>query len=210
MSGSDLKMDAVLELARRYHYHAQHAHQVECLSGTLFMELQGLHRLGAEDRKLLEYAAVLHDIGYFVTSRGHHKHALQMIMLEPLAPFTRQEKGIIANIARYHRKAAPNIEHTGYAILGVEERMKVNLLASILRLADALDRSHQSLVTELSCEIRYDHIVIHVVAEGDMTAESLALAKKSSMFQEIFQREVRLNVRRSEASVQERTPAATS
>ncbi len=204
MSGSDPKSDAVLELARRYHYNAQHAHQVECLAGTLFMELQPLHRLGAEERKLLEYAATLHDIGYFVTSRGHHKHALQMITLEPLTPFTRQEKGVIANIARYHRKTLPNIEHTAYAILGIEERVKVNLLASILRLADALDRSHQSLVTELSCDIHHDRIMIHVAANGDMAQERLALSRKADMFQEIFQREVQLSVRGAEIAIPER------
>jgi len=206
MSGSDLKSDAILELARRYHYNAQHAHQVECLAGTLFMELQPLHRLGAEERKLLEFAAVLHDIGYFVTSRGHHRHALQMIMLEPLTPFTRQEKGIIANVARYHRKVLPTIEHTAYAILTIDDRVKVNLLASILRLADALDRSHQSLVTELSCDIRHDHIMIHITATGDMVEEKLALSRKADMFQEIFQREVQLNIRCTDTPKTEISP----
>ena len=83
------RQDAVLEIARRYDYDAAHAHQVECLAGTLFMETEKLHRLGREDRKLLEYAAILHDIGYYLTSRSHHKHALQLIMMEPLIPFTR-------------------------------------------------------------------------------------------------------------------------
>ncbi len=198
MSVSDPKTDSILELAKRYHYDATHAHQVECLAGTLFMELQSLHRLRPEDRKLLEYAAVLHDIGYFVSSRGHHRHTLQMIMLEPLAPFTRQEKSILANVARYHRKAQPQIEHTAYAILPVEDRIKVNLLAAILRIADALDRSHLSLVSELTCEVRHDHIIIHVTASGDMMLEEMALAKKADMFHDIFQREVMLEVHRAD------------
>src|ERR1041385_8934213 len=98
------KLNAILELARRYDYDAGHSHQVECLAGTLFMELEPLHRLSREDRKLLEYAAILHDIGYYVSSRGHHRHSLNVVVMEPLLEFSRDEKTIIANLVRYHRK----------------------------------------------------------------------------------------------------------
>src|SRR5436190_812179 len=146
------KLNAILELARRYDYDAGHAHQVECLAGTLFMETQPLHQLEREDRKLLEYAAILHDIGYYVSARGHHRHALQMIMMEPLSEFSREDKTVIANLARYHRKALPTLEHTAYGILSDADKQRVNMLAPLLRLADALDRSHQGLVTELFCD----------------------------------------------------------
>lgn len=116
------KLDAVMELARRYNYDAAHSHQVECLAGTLFMELQSLHQLDRNDRKLLEYAAILHDIGYFVSSKGHHRHALNMIMMEPWLEFPREEKIIIANLARYHRKTLPNIEHTAFGILSESDK----------------------------------------------------------------------------------------
>src|SRR5947209_3319329 len=147
------KLEAVLELARRYDYDADHAHQVECLAGTLFMELEPLHNLGREDRKLLEYAAILHDIGYFVSSKSHHRHTLQMIMMEPLPEFTREEKTVLANIARYHRKALPTPAHTAYWILSDSDRQRVDLLAPLLRIADALDRAHCKTVTELTCAI---------------------------------------------------------
>src|SRR5437016_11568367 len=117
----DSQRNAILELARRYAYDAEHAHQVECLAGTLFVEMASLHQREREDRKLLEYAAILHDIGTYVSSRGHHRHALQMIMMEPLPDFAREERQVIANIARYHRKALPTLEHTAYAILNDED-----------------------------------------------------------------------------------------
>jgi len=120
------KLNAVMELARTYNYDSGHAHQVECLAGTLFMELESLHRLGREDRKLLEYAAILHDIGYFVASRSHHRHALQMILLEPMPQLSRAEKTVIANLARYHRKAPPKPEHTAFGILSEEDRQRDN------------------------------------------------------------------------------------
>ena len=36
---SKVRLEAIMELARRYNYDAGHAHQVECLAGTLFMEI---------------------------------------------------------------------------------------------------------------------------------------------------------------------------
>lgn len=190
------KLNAVLELARRYNYDAGHAHQVECLAGTLFMELEPLHGLAREDRKLLEYAAILHDIGYYVSSRSHHRHALQMIMMEPMPELSREEKTVIANLARYHRKTLPTIEHTAYGILSDEDKERVNKLAPLLRLADALDRSHQGLVQELFCEIRDDAVVIFVGAETELPIERQALERKADMFRQVYRRDVQLQVLR--------------
>lgn len=190
------KLNAILELARRYDYDAGHSHQVECLAGTLFMELEPLHNLNREDRKLLEYAAILHDIGYYVSARGHHRHALQMIMMEPLLELTREEKTIIANVVRYHRKTLPTIEHTAYGILSDEDKQRVNLLAPMLRAADALDRSHQGLVKELFCELRDDAVLIYVGAENELPVETAALNRKADMFREVYRKDIQLRVLR--------------
>jgi exopolyphosphatase/guanosine-5'-triphosphate,3'-diphosphate pyrophosphatase len=190
------KLSAILELARRYNYDSGHAHQVECLAGTLFMELEPLHQLGRDDRKLLEYAAILHDIGYFVSAKGHHRHALQMIMMEPLLEFSREEKTIIANLARYHRKTLPTLEHTAYGILSEADRQRVNLLAPILRVADALDRAHQGQVQELFCDLRDDAVTIYVGAENEMPIEARALDNKADMFRQVYRRDVTLRVLR--------------
>ncbi|MCS6775190.1 MAG: HD domain-containing protein [Chloroherpetonaceae bacterium] len=190
------KLNAILELARRYNYDAGHAHQVECLAGTLFMETEPLHQLGREDRKLLEYAAILHDIGYYVSARGHHRHTLQMIMMEPLPEFSREEKTVIANIARYHRKALPTIEHTAFGILSDEDKRRVSLLAPLLRIADALDRSHQGLVQELFCDLRDDALVIYAGSSTEMPVETAALDRRADMFRQVYRRDAQLRVLR--------------
>ena len=190
------KLTSILELARRYNYDADHSHQVECLAGTLFMETEPLHNLGRDDRKLLEYAAILHDIGYYVSARGHHRHALQMIMMEPLMDFSREEKTVIANLARYHRKTLPTIEHTAYGILSEEDKRRVDMMAPLLRIADALDRSHQGLVKELFCELREDALIIYVGSDGDMPIETAALDRKADMFRQVHRRDAQLRVLR--------------
>lgn len=186
------KLDAVMALARRYNYDAVHSHQVECLAGTLFMELQTLHQLDRSDRKLLEYAAILHDIGYFVSGKAHHRHALQMIMMEPWPEFPREEKIVIANVARYHRKALPTLDHTAFGILSDTDKQRVGLLAPLLRLADALDHSHKGRVQELYCDITDTQVILYAGAESDLAEEAQALERRADMFRHIYRRDVLL------------------
>ncbi len=189
-----LRLDSIVNLARQYDYDAAHAHQVECLAGTLFMELAEYHKLDRADRKLLEYAAILHDIGYKVSSAGHHRHTFMMILTEPLTVFERTEVKIIANVARYHRKALPSVEHTIYGSLGEADRSRVDYLAAMLRVADSLDRSHKALVRELTCEATEDSIILNVVADQDLPAEADALARRGDLFRNVFRKTPRLEV----------------
>ena len=188
------RLEAVLELARRYNYDAPHSHQVECLAGTLFMEMAPYHNLKREDRKLLEYAAILHDIGYFVSAQGHHRHALMMILTEPLTCFTRDEVKIIANIARYHRKALPSPDHTVYGTLSESDRWRVNCLAALLRVADALDRSHKAQIKELTCDVTEDTVILNLVSDQDLPAEIASVARRDDLFRSVFKKGVRVDV----------------
>ena len=191
----DARRKAILGLAQHYHYDAEHANQVECLAGSLFIDLQQLHGLDDEDRKFLEYAAILHDIGSYLGARGHHRNTLQLIMMEPLMEFSREEKTFLANIARYHRKSHPNLNHTAFALLSEENQKKVWHLAPILRIADALDRSHKAPVNELQCELADDALILHIGASGDMMQEEASLNRRGDLFREVYGREVRLNLR---------------
>jgi exopolyphosphatase / guanosine-5'-triphosphate,3'-diphosphate pyrophosphatase len=187
-SDSKLRLDAILDLARRYNYDEVHSHQVECLAGTIFMELAEYHKLDRGDRKLLEYSAILHDIGYFVSPASHHRHALMMILTEPLIPFSRDEVKIIANVARYHRKALPTPEHTVYGTLSEADRQRVNYMAAMLRVADALDKSRKGLVKELTCDVTEDSIVFNITADQEMEAERAAVGRRGDLFISVFRK----------------------
>ena len=100
---------------------------------------------------MLEYAAVLHDIGWKEGRKGHHKSSLEMIMGEDRLPFDGRERAIVANVARYHRGALPEDGHRDYRDLEAADRKVVDRLASILRVADALDVSHASVVRSIEC-----------------------------------------------------------
>ena len=95
--------------------------------------------------------ALLHDIGYHISHDAHQKHALYLILNSELTGFSEAERAVIANIARYHRGSMPRRRHLEYASLNAADQDTVSKLGGIIRLADALDRNHDSRVQSLEC-----------------------------------------------------------
>ena len=101
---------SIMELAYRYNPEdITHMEQDAHLATTIFRLTRGLHQLPQEYEELLEYAALLHDIGYYYGYDAHHKHAYRMIMEADIPGLNEREKSIVANVARYHRSAGPSL-----------------------------------------------------------------------------------------------------
>jgi exopolyphosphatase / guanosine-5'-triphosphate,3'-diphosphate pyrophosphatase len=123
-------------------YDEPHALQVARLALQLFDATRRLHRLGSRERELHEFAALLHDVGRSVSASKHHRHSSYLIRNGALEAFAPEEVSVIAAIARFHRGAIPRLSHEEIAQLPSGVRAAVLRLAAILRVADALDRSH--------------------------------------------------------------------
>jgi len=182
----------ILALARHYDFEEDHSFQDAKLALLLFEQTYDLHGLTAEYADLLEYAAILHDIGYWYDYEDHHKHAYRMIMRADLPALTAREKAIVANIARYHRSTRPKLKHKGFAALDPDDRDAVRKLGSILRLADGLDRTHTDAVDDLIVEWTGGMLVIWLYPATDTATEQWAGQKKSRFFQEVFEVTVRV------------------
>src|SRR5262249_36009640 len=127
---------AVVEhMAERYGVSLRHARRVAKLAAELFNSLTGLHKLAPHYGRLLEAASYLHDIGHYVSDTRHHKHSYYLVANSDMPGFTEDEREIIANLCRYHRKAAPTAEHSNLQALKTEEKRAVTLLNPLLRLA---------------------------------------------------------------------------
>jgi exopolyphosphatase / guanosine-5'-triphosphate,3'-diphosphate pyrophosphatase len=182
-------------LARRYEFDAAHAEQVTRLSLELFDQLRELHRLGDTERRILIAAALLHDIGQFVSYRRHHKHSYYLIANSELPAFTPRQILLVALVARYHRRGEPQEEHEGYAELSRGEREVVDRLSSLLRVADALDREHQQQVATLTATLdEGKELVLAVQGTGDLLPERWAVQRKAKMFERVFDLRVRFSV----------------
>jgi len=188
----DPSLRGALALARHCRADLKHASRVAYLSQQLFDKLRPLHSLGGEHRRLLAAAALLHDIGYFVSHTSHHKHSAYLIQNSELTGFTSPEVSVIANVVYYHRGALPKAKHECYSELRVQDRDIVRKLAALLRLADALDRDHEGSVRELSCEIGAGEVRIVALCSREVETIRWRLEERSDLFVEAFGREVEL------------------
>lgn len=161
----------------------------------LFDQMKSEHGLGSKERLLLEVAALLHDVGSFISTRSHHKHSQYIIQSSEIFGLSASDMNLIANIARYHRKSPPTRSHLPYVSLERESRMIVSKLAAILRVADALEQEDSNKIRNLKIirEDDKDRFVLEAEAEGDLTMERLSLEGKSNLFRDIYGKPVILH-----------------
>ncbi|HVN32806.1 MAG TPA: Ppx/GppA phosphatase family protein [Thermoanaerobaculaceae bacterium] len=185
-------LTAAVALGRHYAFDEAHSVHVARLAVSLFDQLESLHGLGETERRILLSAAVLHDIGQFVSFKRHHKHSFYLVANSELPGLSEREMLLVANVARYHRKGEPSASHEGLVDLDADERALVGKLASILRLADALDREHQQLVREVEARLDGRELVLRLRGTGAMLLEQWALKKKTEFFTNVFDLKVRV------------------
>ena len=197
----DVRRRNVMGLARRCQVVEAHALHVAELSLQLFDQTKRLHGLGEQERCWLEYAAVLHDIGYLINPRQHHKHAYYVITNSDLGGFTADEIIMIANIARYHRRAVPALKHQEFTQLAPRVRRVVRMLSALLRVADGLDRTHCSVVRTVKVKTGKT-IMIEAVVTGDAEMELWAAKSRADLLEQVFRKPVRFSQVLNEKTVQ--------
>ena len=181
---------SILQLARACNYDAEHAEHIVYLSLRLFDELAALdaHSYGERERELLNYAAIVHDIGTFLSHSNHQKHAYYLTRNSDLLGFDDKEIDIIANVALYHRKGVPKKKHVNLAELNRDERQVVSTLAAILRVAEGMDRSHLSLVQDLRLQRGVDpaRFILTMLAKTDCQLEVWGVQNSQDLFELMF------------------------
>ena len=185
----DVRKRNILALAHRCHVSETHALHVAGLALRLFDQTKALHGLGQREREWLEGAAILHDIGYMINSRQHHKHAYYLIKNSDLSGFTAEEIDLIANIARYHRRSVPTRKHDEFTVLPEGSQRVINVLSALLRIADGLDRSQFSVVQNIDVKLGKT-VVITAQVSGDAELEIWAARGRSDLFEKVFKRPV--------------------
>ena len=190
------RVAAAEAFGRSLHFEERHALQVRRLADALFDGLAGPLGIDPDARDLLSAAALLHDVGYVVSYRQHHKHTYQLIAHASLEGFTPRERELLALVARYHRRAAPKRRHRAWAGLPKDDRVLVVQLTSILRLADALDRRHSQRLRELRCRVSDDEVRLVLRSERDLQIEAHAAEEKAELFEKVFGRALMVTTRR--------------
>ncbi|MBX7207876.1 MAG: HD domain-containing protein [Verrucomicrobiaceae bacterium] len=182
----DEVMQTAGEIGTRYKTDRRHAEHVAAFARQIFRELRHLHGLDSKYELLLRVAANLHEVGMFVSPREHHKHSLYIIMHTEVFGLSTADRTLVALLARYHRRYNPEPSHPHFSDLTREERMVVFKLAAILRIADALDRSHSQRIRTIQLRPEGNRLYILTPGVDDTTVEQIAINSKCDIFREIY------------------------
>lgn len=183
-------LEAILKVAKACEYEEVHTQQVTRLALKLFDDLAKFHHMGAQERFWLQAGALLHDIGWIEGWQAHHKTSLKIILNTPMLTLENRERLLIGSIARYHRKALPTTKHDHFASLDLSQRTIVTQLAAILRVADGLDRSHRSVVRDLTATVSAREIQISCQCDLPAYDEEQAALKKGDLLENTYRRKL--------------------
>lgn len=181
------------QISRTYDPDPEHGEHVALLSLQLFDQTRALHGLGDRERVWAEYGGLLHNVGLWVEDRAHHKHSRDILLREGIEGLTAEEVNVVAQIARYHRKAFPKPSHKGYGDLSREMQDAVDRIASLVRIADGLDRGQVGRVQEVAVGIRPKTVTLTARGRvGPESAEVIYGQRKADLFEHVFGRRVRV------------------
>ncbi len=178
--------ESALQLGLKYNMDANHAALTARLARQLFDQSRALHKLGAEERLLLEVGALLHDIGHFISSMDHEKHGYYILQANRLIGLNTGQQEIVANLVRFHRKTGPTLDDPSFKSLPQRERITVAKLSALLRLADGMDVGHASHVSGASLAEKKKAWQLRLRGKGDLMLEKWALDKRRLLFEEVF------------------------
>ena len=191
-----MRARSVLHLGRSCNFDEKHSETVASLALQLFDSAKqiGLHNLGQNERELLRYASILHDVGDFLSFNDHHLHSHYIISNAELLGFDPAEIQIMANIARFHRKKLPSKKALKAA--GMEERTKecVAILSTFLRFAEKLDRSHTGLIKRVEfSKINKDRVSLSFYSDSDCSFEEWSVIQNKQAFFEAFETQLEVH-----------------
>lgn len=185
------------QLASRYGMDLAYADNTAALAGQIFDQTVNLHHLEERERTLLEFAALVHDIGAFVNVHNRHLHTRYILENAVIAGLTTMEKKVIAHVARYHRRDHPAVDHHEFHVLPRRIRVLIRSLAAILRLAYALDVERTQRIRRVKCEVRDRRLLVYV-DRRQISLERWSVDARCDMIREVFGLEVTVVPREEE------------
>ena len=204
----DVRRRSVVALAERCHLHEAHARQVAAHALGLFDATASRHGLQAPERSLLEYAALLHDIGRHISYPDRHRHTEYLVRNGGLRGFDPREVEMMALVGRYHRRGVPRKKNVAFAALARPDREAVRVMAGLLRLADALDRSHRGVVKAVAVSETSRGLRLRCEVEGDAGLEQWASGRRVDLLERALDRTIQVDVAPVAAAASVRVRAA--
>jgi len=181
-----LRVERIIQIGKKFNFERAHAMQVKKLALSIFDQTKELHKLGDREKNILEAAAILHDCGNYISYSKHHKHSYYLIKNSDFIGYSSKDVELMANVARYHRKSPPKSTHQNFNTLSEEEKYIVKALSAILRIADAVDRTHDARVSCVDVKIENRVVSFKFTSNKELLLEINAFESKKNLFEEVF------------------------
>jgi exopolyphosphatase/guanosine-5'-triphosphate,3'-diphosphate pyrophosphatase len=185
----NVAIQSARKLAERCDDDPSHSLNVAHLSCMLFDELSQIYEIDVHHRLYLEAAAVLANVGLIVSHARHHLHTYYIVRNADLVGFTDHEIELIAQIARYHRKSEPKLQHAAFAALSEADQHAVRMLSAILRIAIGLDRTHDGRTTSVSVSQKNKSLQIALYGKkrADLDLNVYATQQRVALLADVFE-----------------------
>ncbi len=179
-------INSAIFTARRFKYDRQHIAAVFDYSTVIFDSIREIHGLSNREKLLLQLACILHDCGKFINLKNHYEHSYYLIRQLSLPGLNIRELNIVANVSKYHSELAPLPEHENYSLLNSGDRVLVAKLSAILKLGDALDKSHLQKFREIDSVYNNTSLTVTAKARGEATLEEWTFSRQAEFFNDVF------------------------
>lgn len=176
----------LIRYAKHYGFDEKHSNLIVKFSKTLFNSLKSIHSLGNKEGIVLESAALLHDVGYFVGINNHHEHSYYITRSFKMPGFDEETIDLIALITLFHRDKYHFMYDSRFTSLPIEKNLLLRKLIALLKIADSLDASHMQIIKDIEVEIKESEVLIIAKALKKPFFEELTFYKKKTDFQEIY------------------------
>jgi exopolyphosphatase/guanosine-5'-triphosphate,3'-diphosphate pyrophosphatase len=178
-------ISAANSLSERYMSYSPHIDALSQMATLIFDTMKKEHGLGKRERLLLRVAAILHDCGKYISFANAATSAYDIIMASEIMGLTHAEREIVANVVLYnthplaaYEEVANRLDHDSY--------LTVAKLSAILRVSNAMDRSHRQKFKNVKAQVRGKELVITIETEEDIALEKALFDAKTAYFERIF------------------------
>ena len=186
--GHDFQSDIVSSaqsIAKRYRCNKAHCQSVAEAALLIFDNMKSIHGLDKRARLQLELAAILHDCGKYVNMNNVADNSFHIIMSTEILGISHQERFEIACICKYNTTPFPTYGQMEEDVT-VEQYSRIAKLAAILKVANAMDRSHKQKVKRFSVTVKNKQLVIMADTVHDITLEAGLFASKADFFEDVY------------------------
>ncbi|PLX70850.1 MAG: hypothetical protein C0602_04925 [Denitrovibrio sp.] len=187
--------NTIYGMGKRFNMDEEHARNTVNFSMKLFEKLRPIHSMKRRERMMLEAAAIMCDVGYYIGSRDHNYHSYYLIQSIEIPGLEREFVKTVSYLALMHNGDVDSWFENKYSYFPLDRQLLLKKLVSILRIADAMDASHLNLITDFDVDILQGKIVIRAKCKKTPFLEKMAFDEKGKIFKDTFGIPIELDTR---------------